>query len=191
MSPEFSYQCTIPDDKSKVLNFGSCPCESYKNMAKVVYTHLRPGEVIVPKIENEIDLKNIILVANRNLKSSHFEMRGRDSNPLAGVTYPGRSAHLDYITSEIGENSLICKDHVSEVVRHCFGKEMDRHDGMFQAKISDLRDVGFWVFLAPTGLHLLHVRMVHERTMMSGDLPTPHDRQNLVKVFQRVYPLKK
>lgn len=183
MSAEFSarYQETNPCRKPNVPK--ACEDNCYEEMVANVYQTLRPGDIITPRIAEEANLR-VLLLGNKNLRADYFDVKYRDVNPLRDVSYPGKSAHIDFLQAD-----RCSKEEAQKAVQLIFGTQLDRRDALYAARIEDIDQIGYLTFLAPMHAYPLHLRLVHQDTISGGPVPL-HAKQQLRDIFERIYPYR-
>jgi hypothetical protein len=95
------------------------------------------------------------------------------------VDKPGKSASICLTPNDCGP------DLVKRMVRDDLSGTPDRRDHIHIATIGKIKAAGWTPFWAPLQLDkkILHVRMVAERTINSGDDPTEEDAIRLAQAF--------
>jgi len=129
------------------------------------------------------------LVANNNIKPKRLMVRGRDCKPIqvyipalentVQVAHPGKSGFIS-LSNKAG-------DPIRSAVETYLDRQPNRRDHVHFANVGNIMNAGWTVFWAPLNeFKLLHVRIVADRTIQSGNLPSLDDASKLAQVFSKL-----
>lgn len=126
---------------------------------------------------------------NKNLKVRKFLIVDVDRVPVKVVAlatgdtielnYPGKSTFI------LVKPNACDRMFIHNTAREAFKREADRSDHVHVATVGAIEEAGWIAFYAPLQLNRLldHVRVVSQRTILTGEEPTEDDAKRLMSAF--------
>jgi len=166
------------DGEARALYWGT-----YRERYNQVRDVLTPGQLITP----DSDIV-VAMIGNSTLNWNSLDLKSQDRIPLAGVSYPGKSAHIDFTDSLNPDIDLstINLDMLCDAILN--RKQARRTDHLYAATVAEIEAAHYKVYYTPQPNHPLHLRLVH--ATQAVDDP-PHDikhteKQALLEVFKKI-----